>query len=98
MKQITINQSNYQMICGLSAATDAMQSLFNAGVAVTSITVVNGRGYIACEDASQIEDTRPISSHTHRGIRSVRALLCGCVLEWETKIIKDVKETQDGAA
>lgn len=87
-KQLTINEQNYQQACAFSCAQDVAQRLIDAGIAIREIKIVGGLAYMKTGDATAHADVRYISKFSHAGITRVRALLCGCLLEWTTKVKK----------
>lgn len=83
MKQLSINEQNYQMACGIACASYAMKRLMDAGVPVYDIHVIRGRGYLKTGAANQLEGIMPVSEFRKGTFHRVRALLCGCMIEWE---------------
>lgn len=82
-KQLETNQQNYQIACGLDAATDAVKLLSDSGVAIHSVAIADNFAYMQTASARKVPGVKIIGTVARNQCTMVRAVLMGSVLEWE---------------
>lgn len=82
-QQLEINQQNYQIACGLGAATDAVKLLSDSGVEIHSIAIADNFAYIQSRSARKVPGIKIIGTVSQSRCTTVRAVLLGTVIQWE---------------
>lgn len=75
-------QKNYRMACTISQIHNAMQVLMEADVAMHDIATNNGQPTIITDPIPETIKAMPLSSVRRAEGTTVRAVLCGCVIEY----------------